>query len=267
MSQTRPARAARRPPARVDLSPAIPRRLHVSRCHGDRRPTCTIWASPTATPRPILKARPGSTHGYDIIDHGTLNPEIGTAEDYEPGSAHCTTTAWARSSTPCPTTWASARTTTPGGTTCSRTAPPRASPPTSTSPGESSPRPELHDKVLLPVLGDLYGDVLEAGQLRAGVARRGRFLDPLRRPPFPARPGQLYARILAIASKIWNRARATPGSGCSIEFQSILTAIRNLPGRSATDPSSWPSASVKRKSSRAGWRRSRHASDAARGHV
>ena len=27
---------------------------------------------------PYLKARPGSTHGYDIIDHLALNPEIGT---------------------------------------------------------------------------------------------------------------------------------------------------------------------------------------------
>ena len=26
---------------------------------------------------PCLQARPGSTHGYDIIDHGTLNPELG----------------------------------------------------------------------------------------------------------------------------------------------------------------------------------------------
>src|ERR1700739_2241061 len=24
-----------------------------------------------------LKARPGSTHGYDIVDHGQLNPELG----------------------------------------------------------------------------------------------------------------------------------------------------------------------------------------------
>ena len=32
---------------------------------------------------PYLKARPGSTHGYDIIDHGSLNPEIGTTEDYD----------------------------------------------------------------------------------------------------------------------------------------------------------------------------------------
>jgi len=27
---------------------------------------------------PFLKARPGSTHGYDVIDHNAVNPEIGT---------------------------------------------------------------------------------------------------------------------------------------------------------------------------------------------
>jgi (1->4)-alpha-D-glucan 1-alpha-D-glucosylmutase len=32
---------------------------------------------------PYLRARPGSTHGYDVVDHQTLNPEIGTREDLE----------------------------------------------------------------------------------------------------------------------------------------------------------------------------------------
>jgi len=31
---------------------------------------------------PYLRARPGSMHGYDIIDHHQLNPEIGSSEDY-----------------------------------------------------------------------------------------------------------------------------------------------------------------------------------------
>ena len=31
---------------------------------------------------PIMEARPGSTHGYDIIDHTRLNPEIGTEADF-----------------------------------------------------------------------------------------------------------------------------------------------------------------------------------------
>jgi len=36
---------------------------------------------------PILKAAPGSTHGYDVLDHGTLNPELGG----EAGFAELTT--------------------------------------------------------------------------------------------------------------------------------------------------------------------------------
>ncbi|MGK2950811.1 MAG: 4-alpha-glucanotransferase, partial [Thiobacillus sp.] len=32
---------------------------------------------------PLLKARPGSRHGYDITDHSSLNPEIAGAEDFE----------------------------------------------------------------------------------------------------------------------------------------------------------------------------------------
>ncbi len=32
---------------------------------------------------PYLRARPGSQHGYDIVDHDALNPEIGTREDFD----------------------------------------------------------------------------------------------------------------------------------------------------------------------------------------
>jgi (1->4)-alpha-D-glucan 1-alpha-D-glucosylmutase len=31
---------------------------------------------------PYLKARPGSSHGYDIVDHGTLNPELGGEAEF-----------------------------------------------------------------------------------------------------------------------------------------------------------------------------------------
>jgi (1->4)-alpha-D-glucan 1-alpha-D-glucosylmutase len=36
---------------------------------------------------PFLKARPGSTHGYDIVDHDRLNPELGGDEAFERLSA------------------------------------------------------------------------------------------------------------------------------------------------------------------------------------
>lgn len=32
---------------------------------------------------PILKARPGSMHGYDVVDHSLLNPELGSRADFE----------------------------------------------------------------------------------------------------------------------------------------------------------------------------------------
>lgn len=31
---------------------------------------------------PILKARPGSTHGYDTVDHQQINPELGTLDEF-----------------------------------------------------------------------------------------------------------------------------------------------------------------------------------------
>src|SRR4051812_44535733 len=32
---------------------------------------------------PIFKAAPGSTHGYDVLDHEELNPELGGAEGFD----------------------------------------------------------------------------------------------------------------------------------------------------------------------------------------
>ncbi|MGD2080067.1 MAG: alpha-amylase family glycosyl hydrolase, partial [Nitrospirota bacterium] len=32
---------------------------------------------------PYFKAQPGSTHGYDVVDQNSLNPEVGTYEDFQ----------------------------------------------------------------------------------------------------------------------------------------------------------------------------------------
>ncbi len=32
---------------------------------------------------PIFHARPGSQHGYDVVDPNRLNPELGTVEEFE----------------------------------------------------------------------------------------------------------------------------------------------------------------------------------------
>ena len=33
---------------------------------------------------PILKAQPGSTHGYDTVDHSVINPELGGIDEFRP---------------------------------------------------------------------------------------------------------------------------------------------------------------------------------------
>src|SRR5471032_183550 len=32
---------------------------------------------------PILKARPGSMHGYDVVDAALLNPELGSEDEFQ----------------------------------------------------------------------------------------------------------------------------------------------------------------------------------------
>jgi len=32
---------------------------------------------------PYFRARPGSEHGYDVVDYGSLNPDIGRDADYD----------------------------------------------------------------------------------------------------------------------------------------------------------------------------------------
>ena len=138
----------------------------------------------------------------------------------------------ARSSTPSPTTWGSARTRTPGGTTCWRTGPASRYGAYFDIAWRSSPRPELQDKILLSVLGDPYGDVLEAGQLRLAFAD-GAFSIHYYDRRFPVAP-RSYSNILAHRLDELERALG-PEDPALLEYQSILTAIRNLPEHNETD--------------------------------
>ncbi len=112
---------------------------------------------------PYLKARPGSTHGYDVVDPNKLNPEIGTPEDH----AALIDTAQA------------------AGLGHLLDFVPNHMGIGSGNPwwqdvlewGEASPyarffdidwnplRSEMRGKVLVPTLGDYYGRVLERGEL------------------------------------------------------------------------------------------------------
>ncbi len=183
---------------------------------------------------PYLKARPGSTHGYDVIDHCSLNPEVGTPADFEAwidamrkhGLSHVldivpnhvgvgtNENKW----------WNDVLENGP-----------------SSRYGKyfdiawrSSPRPELHDKVLLPVLGAPYAKVLEDGQLKIGFdAESGSFHVNYFDRRLPLSP-RSYVRILDHDIERLVR-QLGPENLDGMELLSIIAAARHLPDRSETE--------------------------------
>src|SRR5262250_3438954 len=183
---------------------------------------------------PYLRPRTGSTHGYDIIDHHHLNPEIGAPEEYERFVAvlhehgmgqildivpnHMgvmgSDNAW----------WLDVL-----------------------ENGESSAyaeffdidweplKDELQAKVLLPVLGDQYGTVLDRGELMLAFdAEKGEFSLWYFEHRFPVNPRE-YPRILSPAAEQLE-ARSESADDDLLELQSLISAFGHLPGRSETAP-------------------------------
>jgi (1->4)-alpha-D-glucan 1-alpha-D-glucosylmutase len=178
---------------------------------------------------PYLKARAGSTHGYDIIDHNALNPEIGSAEDYDYFVAELHRHGMGQILDIVPNHmgvmgndnewWMDVL-----------------------ENGEASEfaeyfdidwqpiQHELHGKVLIPILGEQYGDVLEKGELNLAFdAERGEFTILYHQHHFPVDPAE-YPRILGV--QIDNlKGKLSPTHEDFLELQSILTAFGHLPGR------------------------------------
>ncbi len=175
---------------------------------------------------PYLKARPGSRHGYDIVDHNALNPEIGSLEDYEQFVAALhrhnlgqvldivpnhmgigSDNAW----------WLDVLENGPASIYADFF--------------DIDWRPlktELRGKVLLPVLGKSYGAVLEAGELTLSFdAARGAFCVRYYDHLFPVDPGT-YPDILE--PELTRLAAAIgPQHPRLLDLQSILGAFHHLP--------------------------------------
>ncbi|HZL92796.1 MAG TPA: malto-oligosyltrehalose synthase, partial [Vicinamibacterales bacterium] len=181
---------------------------------------------------PHFKANPGSTHGYDICDHRALNPELGTEDDFSAFCAALQACGLGHVMDMVPNHMA---------------ANPRSNPwwRDVLENGPSSPfalffdidwqpvKPELHGKVLLPVLGDQYGHVLERGELQLRIengALHLRYFDL----DLPINPRQ-SPRILGLHI---DRLQQGMGEDPDLrEYLSVLTALQNLPAYMETDPS------------------------------
>ncbi|MGE5611185.1 MAG: malto-oligosyltrehalose synthase [Bacillota bacterium] len=182
---------------------------------------------------PYLKATPGSTHGYDVIDHRTLNPEIGSNEDYaswtgtlrEHGMSHILDIV--------PNHVGVGTSGNPWWNDVLEHGPASRYADYFDIDWRGSPRPELHDKVLLPILGFPYADVLEQGQLRLAF-ENGQFYIRYYDRRFPTDPSS-WSMILEHDLDQLQRALG-PEVPTLQEYQSILTAIAHLPHRSDRQP-------------------------------
>lgn len=113
---------------------------------------------------PYLRARPGSAHGYDITDHNALNPEIGGEAAFDAFHAALDARGMCQILDFVPNHMGVAQS--DNGWWLDVLEWGRGSPHAETFDIDWEPaRAELRGKVLLPVLGDHYGTVLEAGEL------------------------------------------------------------------------------------------------------
>jgi (1->4)-alpha-D-glucan 1-alpha-D-glucosylmutase len=175
---------------------------------------------------PYLHARPGSLHGYDVFDHGSINPEIGDEEDDARLAAALQRRGMGRVLDIVPNHMGIA-----GPNRYWQDV-------LESGPYAASARffdidwhpvkEELENRVLLPILEDAYGKVLGAGLIaleRDGGAFFLRYHD--RRLPVAPRS---YALILGHRSPEF-LARFDPEDEHVQEYQSIWAAAQNLSDR------------------------------------
>jgi (1->4)-alpha-D-glucan 1-alpha-D-glucosylmutase len=230
---------AARPPRERAATARIPRATYRLQLHGDftfaHATACVPYLARLGVSHvycsPILRARPGSRHGYDIIDHGALNPEIGNRDDLErlvgelkrhdmgllvdmvPNHMGVmgADNAW----------WMDVLENGP------------ASPYADYFDIDWAPiDPDLAGKVLVPVLGDHYGNVLERGELKlAYEPQAGSFAVWYHEHRLPIDPRE-YPRLLERVARLLGPA-ALP-SEAAADFESLVAAFRHLPPREAT---------------------------------
>ncbi|OWK34774.1 malto-oligosyltrehalose synthase [Fimbriiglobus ruber] len=179
----------------------------------------------------LLAAKPGSTHGYDVCNHAILNPEIGTEDDLsgwtaalrERGMGLILDTVPNHMSVGCANAW---------WTDVLENGPSSPYSQYFDIAWYDHPRVQLGGKVLLPILGDTYGQVLESGQLKP-VFAAGAFHIRYCETNLPIDP-RTYGSILTPALE---SAKAEFGSESAdvLELQSIITAVRHLPPRDESD--------------------------------
>ena len=183
---------------------------------------------------PYLKAGSGSTHGYDVVDHNALNPEIGSDAEYDALVAALSARGMGQILDVVPNHMGVGTGTNAWWNDVLENGPVSVFAPFFDV--DWAPlKQELTGKVLLPILGDQYGRVLEQGQLTLQYrAADGVFGVSYYETTLPIAP-RSYSRILEGPCERLS-TQLPSDDGNLIEYQSILTSINNLPTRDEVDP-------------------------------
>ena len=181
---------------------------------------------------PCFRCGPGSSHGYDVTDHNAFNPEIGGAAAFDHMAAALAARGLGLILDVVPNHMGIAGDANPWWLDVLENG--RASPRAGFFDIDWTPfKPELRDRVLLPVLPDQYGRVLESQQLQLEFAD-GAFHLRYAGARLPIAP-DTYAQILTERLPVL-AGRLGPEDTGLLELRSILTALEHLPGRTETDP-------------------------------
>ncbi|MDB5941526.1 MAG: maltooligosyl trehalose synthase [Ramlibacter sp.] len=181
---------------------------------------------------PYLKARPGSTHGYDIVDHNALNPEVGSDEDHERMCLALRRHGMGQILDVVPNHMGVLETDNAWWLDVLEHGP--ASLHAETFDIEWHPAvPGMDGRVLLPVLGSHYGRVLEAGELQLHFEpEAGAFSVRYYGHHFPVDPRHYPDILHAIAAP----PPADDGErDAHAVVASLLDAFLQLPPREQTD--------------------------------
>lgn len=177
---------------------------------------------------PIWRARPGSTHGYDVVEPGAINPELGGEAGFERFAAAARSHGLGLLLDIVPNHMGVFGADNPWWLDVLEN-------------GQASrhaaffdidwspPNRALRGRLLVPVLGDAYGSVLDRGELRLGVAPGGRLALHYHQHLFPLDP-RGYAQVLQQA------VEALPaGAAARKPLQTLSKAFAGLPTHDEPD--------------------------------
>lgn len=174
---------------------------------------------------PYFKAREGSLHGYDIVDHNSLNPEIGTEEEYNEMTDELGKYGMGQILDIVPNHMCIASRENLWWMDLLENGPSSIYADFFDIDWDPVKR-ELRNKILIPVLGDQYGNVLENQELQI-IFEEGAFFICYYEYRFPIIP-KTYIDILQHRIKDLE-GLLSPEDPHFVELLSIMTALNYLP--------------------------------------